>query len=99
VIGNRVGTGARERIYVSTTDTYDETSDLDYIAIEYALNGEPVELTAAEKLHAARILHARGYSDTVISKRVQASRSTVTSWRESGWKPGWRPAPAQAVAA
>lgn len=86
--GNRVGAGCRERLYASTTATYDEAADLDYIAIEYALNGEPVRLTPSEKIHAARILHDHGYDDATIGRRVHAERATVTAWRENGWKPG-----------
>jgi hypothetical protein len=88
--GNRVGAGPRERLYASTTATYDEAADLDYIAIEYALNGQPVRLTTAEKMHAARILHGHGHDDTTIGKRIHIDRSTVTAWRENGWKAGAR---------
>jgi hypothetical protein len=91
VNGNRVGAGARERLYASTTDTYDEQADLDYIAIEYALNGEPVTLTRAEKIHAARILDARGYRTQEIADRIGSDRSTVNGWRDNGWKPGKPP--------
>lgn len=84
---NRVGAGARERLYASTTATFDETADLDYIAIEYALNGEPVTLTPAEKIHAARILDGRGLSDKNIGERIGSGPSTVRGWRDNGWKP------------
>ncbi|GGT85514.1 hypothetical protein [Streptomyces coeruleorubidus] len=86
--GTRVGAGNRGRLYASTTDTFDEQADLDYIAIEYALNGEPVKLTVAEKIHAARILDGRGYSDKAIGERVRSDTSTIASWRDNGWKPG-----------
>jgi hypothetical protein len=86
--GHRVGASNRERLYVSTTDTYDETADLDYIAIEYALNGEPVKLTQAEKIHAAQILDARGLAVREIGKRVGSDPTTVTAWKDNGWKAG-----------
>lgn len=86
--GHRVGAGQRERLYASTTVTYDEQADLDYIAIEYALNGEPVTLTVAEKIHAARILDGRGLGTKEIGKRVSADPSTVAGWRDNDWKPG-----------
>lgn len=86
--GNRVGAGARERLYVSTTETFHADLDLDYIAIEYALNGERVKLTVAEKIHAARILNDRGLGDKAIGERVGSSTSTVSDWRANGWKPG-----------
>jgi hypothetical protein len=89
--GFRVGSGARKRIYASTTTTFDESTGLDYIAIEYALNGEPVNLTRAEKIHAARILDARGYGTQTIAERIGSDRSTVNGWRDNGWKPGKPP--------
>jgi hypothetical protein len=76
------------RLYASTTDTFDETADLDYIAIEYALNGEPVTLTRAEKIHAARLLDGRGLSDKAIGERIGSDTSTVRGWRDNDWKPG-----------
>ena len=82
--------GARERVYASTTDTYDEALDLDYVAIELALNGEPVTLTRAEKVHAARILAEHGASDYAIAARLGTSKATVGGWRATGWAP---PAP------
>jgi hypothetical protein len=85
--GHRVGAGQRERLYASTTATFDEAADLDYIAIEYALNGEPVQLTTAEKRHAARILDSRGHTDTEISRRVGCSDTTIADWRDNDWKP------------
>lgn len=86
--GHRVGAGQRGRLYVSTTDTFDEAADLDYIAIEYALNGEPVKLTRAEKIHAARILDDRGIGMKTIGQRVGSDSSTVQGWKDNGWKPG-----------
>jgi hypothetical protein len=91
VNGNRVGAGARERLYVSTTDTFDAELDLDYIAIEYALNGERVKLTRAEKIHAAQILDDRGFGTKTIAERVGADPTIVNGWRANGWKPGPHP--------
>jgi hypothetical protein len=88
---NRVGSGARERLYPSTTDTYDDTLDLDLIAIERAINGEPVQLTALEKIHAARLLDSRGYSAGHIAGRLGSDHSTITGWKANGWKPGNHP--------
>ncbi|WP_392971034.1 hypothetical protein [Streptomyces sp. LN245] len=86
--GHRVGAGTRERLYVSTTSTYDPHNDLDLIAIEYAINGEPVQLTLAEKIHAARILDSRGVPLKTIGKQVGCDPSTVQGWKGNGWKPG-----------
>ena len=89
--GNRVGAGARQRLYASTTDTFDAEQDIDYIAVEYALNGEPVKLTTAEKIHAARILTERGLTLKAISERVRTDTSTIRGWKANGWKPGQHP--------
>lgn len=86
MIATRIGS-RREYLYASTTATFDETGDLDYIAIEHALNGQPVKLTQAEQIHAARILHTRGYDLTAIGQHVGVERRTVRTWRENGWKP------------
>lgn len=88
--GTRPGAGSRERLYVSTTATFDAEQDLDYIAIEYALNGERVKLTVGEKIYAARILDARGLSMKAIGQQVGADSSTVQGWKDNGWKPGGR---------
>jgi transposase-like protein len=89
LIANRPG-AARERLYASTTDTFD--GDLDFIAIEYALNGEQVKLTTAEKIHAARILTGRGYGVVDIARRVGVTRDTVNAWQSNGWQQG-KPGP------
>jgi hypothetical protein len=86
--GMRVGAGARERHYPSTTDTYDIERDLDYVAIERVLNGDPVRLTPAEKIHAAQLLDARSFTLADISRRVGTDPSTVRGWKANGWKPG-----------
>lgn len=91
--GHRVGAGHRERLYASTTSTFD--GDLDLIAIEYALNGEPVKLTIPEKIHAARILDGRGLDLTSIGQRIGSDRSTISGWKANGWKPGKNPTPAR----
>jgi len=91
MVGARVGGGTRERLYASTTDTYDETGDLDLIAIEYALNGEPVALTTAERMHAARLLAERGVEVGAIAYRLGTSSATVRGWEANGWKRGRAP--------
>ncbi|WP_157865024.1 hypothetical protein [Streptomyces prasinopilosus] len=86
--GHRVGVGVRERLYVSTTDTFDPAEDLDFIAIEYAINGERVKLTTGEKIYAARILDGRGFSLKAVGQLIGSDSSTVTGWKNNGWKPG-----------
>lgn len=80
----RVGRTA-DRIHASTTVTFD--GDLDLIAIEKAMNSEPVDLTLPEKIHAARLLATRGYDNAAIGRRIRSDRSTVAGWRTNGWAP------------
>ncbi|WP_329390104.1 hypothetical protein [Streptomyces sp. NBC_01716] len=82
MIARRVGRTA-DRIYPSTTATVD--GDLDLIAIEKAMNGEPVNLTLPEKIRAARLLANRGYDNAAIGRRIRSDRSTVAGWRNNGW--------------
>ncbi|RIH58317.1 hypothetical protein D3C59_35895 [Streptomyces sp. SHP22-7] len=82
--GNRVGVGLRERLYVSTTATFDPDNDLDFIAIEYALNGEPVKLTTAEKIYAARLLDERAMDFKNIGRRVGLTRPRSVGGRPTG---------------
>ncbi|MGW1102765.1 hypothetical protein [Streptomyces sp. NPDC002540] len=91
LIANRPGS-TRERLYASTTETFDAHRDIDYIAVEYALNGEPVKLTTAEKILAARILDSRGYGVVGIARRVGVTRDTVSAWQSNGWQQG-KPGP------
>ena len=79
----RVGT-ERAYLHASTTDTFD--GDLDLIAIEHAMNGQPVTLTPAERVDAARRLDARGYNPADIGKRLRCSRDAVIRWRDLGWQ-------------
>jgi hypothetical protein len=86
--GIRLGTTGRERCYASTTDTYDESEALDFIAIERVLNGEPARLTMAERLYAARILDAQGLTETAIAHQVGCRVSTIQKWKANGWRRG-----------
>ncbi|WP_327335917.1 hypothetical protein OG384_04580 [Streptomyces sp. NBC_01324] len=92
MIGNRPGS-TRERLYVSTTDTFDADNDIDFIAIEHAINGEPAKLTTAEKIYAACVLTSRRYGVVEVARRVGVTRDTVNAWQDNGWqqcKPGPR---------
>ena len=82
----RIGGDPRQRLYASTTATYDETADLDLIAVEYALNGEPVALTTAERIHAARLLAGRGLTTGAIAHQLGTSTDTIRGWQANGWK-------------
>lgn len=92
--GTRIGANRREHITLPTADTFDDTTDLDYIAIERAINGDPIRLSADEKLYAARILDARGMDPTAIAKRIRVTGPIVAAWKANSWKRGapWRPA-------
>ncbi|MEV5942708.1 hypothetical protein [Streptomyces sp. NPDC051994] len=88
MIATRVGAAPPVRLYASTTDTSD--GDLDLIAVEHALNGEPAQLTGPEKIYAARLLDQRGLSADAISQLTGSAPATVRGWKANGWKPGGR---------
>ncbi|WP_322500841.1 helix-turn-helix domain-containing protein [Streptomyces rochei] len=90
MIATRIGAGDRDYILVSTTATYDETADVDLIAIEYVINGQRVTLTQAEKIYAARLLDDRGLSMKEIGRLIGSDPSTIQTWKDNGWKPGGR---------
>ncbi|MFJ9985358.1 hypothetical protein ACIQUD_15220 [Streptomyces globisporus] len=85
MIATRPGAATPTRYYPSTTATFD--GDLDYIAIENAMNGEAVTLTMAERIETARQLVARGFTLTDAGRRVSADRNTIVVWRNNGWAP------------
>jgi hypothetical protein len=87
VNATRIGAGDRQRLYVSTTATTDETGDLDYIAIEHAINGEPVSLTTAEKVYTAQLLDSRGLTPTAIGRLIGSDPATIRGWKTNGWQP------------
>lgn len=84
MIATRPGAATPMRMYPSTTATVD--GDLDLIAIEHAMNGEPTELTPAERVETARQLDVRGVCTADIARLVGTTRATVTAWRQSGWQ-------------
>lgn len=83
MIATRPGAATPTRFYPSTTLTSD--GDLDLIAIEYAMNGEPVTLTRGERIEAARQLNIRSVNFTEIGRRLGVSREVVAAWRDNGW--------------
>ncbi|NUS80741.1 MAG: hypothetical protein HOV70_31665 [Streptomyces sp.] len=88
MIGTLPSGRSRERIYVSTTDTFDEEHDLDFIAIENRINGEPVRLTTEERIYAARFLDARGMDAPAIAYLIGTTGPIVRGWKANGWKRG-----------
>jgi hypothetical protein len=85
MIATRIGS-VRQRMYVSTTDTFDDDLGLDLVAIERAMNGDAVRLTRGEKIRAAELLDARGLTLTNIGRFVGTDRWTVSEWKAGGWK-------------
>jgi hypothetical protein len=76
-------------MYPSTTATFN--GDLDYIAIEHAMNGEPAGLTLAERVEAARQLVARGICLAEAGLRVGCARETGAAQHgRSGYSKGCR---------
>lgn len=97
--GNRIGT-AREHIALPVADTFDAEQDLDYIAIERALNGDrTVYLTPDEKLYAARLLDERGMAAPAIGVLVRSTGLIVAAWKANGWRRGAPALPGAGVAA
>ncbi|MFF1499710.1 hypothetical protein ACFVZR_07500 [Streptomyces sp. NPDC058316] len=91
MIATRPG-AATVYMHPSTTATFN--GDLDYIAIEHAMNGEAVDLTQAERVEAARQLVARGFCLAEAGLRVGCARETVAGWQNNGWAaPATRPDP------
>jgi hypothetical protein len=70
-------------MYPSTTATFN--GDLDYIAIEHAMNGEPTELTLAERIETARQLANRRIGFTEIGRLLGCDRGIVATWQKNGW--------------
>lgn len=92
MIATRPGAATPMRMYPSTTATFD--GDIDFVAIEHAMNGRPVDLTPAERVETARQLDARGLNNADIARLVGVTRKTVNNWRRNGWpRPAVSPDP------
>jgi DNA-binding CsgD family transcriptional regulator len=55
-------------------------ADIDDIAVERAMRGEPMKLTRRERTVAVRELHSRGLNETEIGRRLRMSGSSVTAY-------------------
>jgi hypothetical protein len=76
---------------MSSTSTH---PDLDRVAVDRAVRGENVPLTAAERVRAAQILVTEhGATLKATAALLHASRHTVAGWRDAGWVSGARPDP------
>jgi DNA-binding CsgD family transcriptional regulator len=58
-----------------------ETTCIDEIAVERAVSGERVCLSAAERAEAIRLLHGRGLSAQQIAERLHVTARTVQRYR------------------
>ncbi|MGW2813325.1 hypothetical protein [Streptomyces sp. NPDC001415] len=47
-----------------------------------------MNLTRAEKIHAAKILDSHGATLKTIGERIGSDPTTVQGWKSNGWKPG-----------
>jgi len=69
------------RRYVDTARATSRDGLIDNIAVERALNGEPVDgLTEAEQRLAARLLHCTNTPVAVIARRIGVGESRVKTW-------------------
>jgi len=72
---------------VRSTDQYGtglgDGTDLDEIAIDLAMSGEPVRLTPAESLEVVRRLSDRGFSVRQIAERLGTTTRTITRRRSA----------------
>ncbi|MEV7602916.1 hypothetical protein AB0O91_36680 [Kitasatospora sp. NPDC089797] len=85
---NRAVHCPERRRYVDTARPTSTDGLIDNVAVERALNGEPVEgLTEAEQLLAARLLHADHTAVAVIARRVGVGESRVKTWLGLNKKP------------
>ncbi|MFJ9846303.1 hypothetical protein ACIRYZ_38865 [Kitasatospora sp. NPDC101155] len=78
---NRAVHCPERRRYVDTARATSADGLIDNIAVERALNGEPVDgLTEAEQRLAARLLHADNTAVAVIARRIGAGETRVKTW-------------------
>lgn len=60
-----------------------DDGDIDEIAVERAVRGEPTALTPTEQREAFRIAAGKGLTDQQIAQRLSVSVRTVLRWRQS----------------
>ncbi|MFJ8208157.1 hypothetical protein [Streptomyces sp. NPDC096033] len=89
ITGHRVGALPADHLTPDSTGTC--YGDIDLIAVERAMNGQPVKLTVAEMLHAARLLSARGLDDAEVGRRLRQGRHAIGEWRRRNWAPPQAP--------
>ncbi|MER6522577.1 hypothetical protein ABT246_37820 [Streptomyces sp. NPDC001553] len=85
---HRVGT-CSGRISLATTyaATSDAERDIDWIAVELAVNGElPEQLTRPEQIEIARLLTGQGMGPKEIGLYLGITAGTIRTWRDKGWK-------------
>jgi hypothetical protein len=67
----------------STVAALPDDGDVDEIAVERAINGEPTALTPSEQREAFRRMATRGDSDSIIATRLGVASRTVMRWRKA----------------
>ena len=65
----------------------DNALDLDWVAIERAITGQPVTLTEDEQRTAARVLHGLGHTDPDAAARVGTTAKRIAAWRKQDATP------------
>lgn len=84
------GTVTRVGATSHDADTYDETRDIDWIAVERATNGEydPALLNDAEKRETALLMARAGMRERAISNRIYVYERRIGEWlAEAGLLP------------
>jgi WhiB family redox-sensing transcriptional regulator len=76
------GMSTRERQQFKTAKRHAEP-DIDHVAVERAMTGEPVPLTRAERLAAMRALMAQGRDDGQIANALHTTRRTLLRERKA----------------
>lgn len=66
------------------------SEEVDFAAVERAMNGIRVDLTEADQYEAARRLYGIGYGNYTVAKRVGLHTRTIDAWEAAGW-PAERP--------
>jgi len=62
---------------------------IDEIAVERAMNGEPIKLTYPERLYAVQRLHRRRWSDGRIARTLHVDDRTILRNRKTLGLPAW----------
>lgn len=64
--------------------------EVDFAAVERAMNGSRISLTDADQYEAAKRLYNIGYGNYTVANRVGTHTRTIDAWEAAGW-PATRP--------